>query len=45
MRQLRIVNNGYKLIELCKHLDMEIINGRFGNDQGVGLIHLPKCRL
>ena len=29
-------NNDYKLIELCKGLDMKIINGRFGNDQGAG---------
>ena len=29
-------DNGYKLTELCKGLDMKIVNGWFGYDQGVG---------
>ena len=33
----KVVNNsGCKLIELCKGLEIKIISGRFGNDQGVG---------
>ena len=31
-------NNGYKLIELCKTLDLHIVNGRFGNDKGIGRV-------
>jgi len=29
-------NNGNKLIDLCKDLDMKIVNGRFGPDKNVG---------
>lgn len=29
-------NNGYRLIELCKSLDVHIVNGRFGDDFEVG---------
>ena len=25
-------NNGKKLIELCRNVDVKIVNGRFGND-------------
>ena len=31
-----INNNGYSLIELCKSLDIKIVNGRFGSDEGSG---------
>ena len=29
-------NNGYKLLELCKTTDVHIVNGRIGQDKGVG---------
>ena len=29
-------NNGYKLIELCKELDLKIVNGRLGDDRDKG---------
>ena len=29
-------NNGRRLVELCRSLDMHIVNGRCGSDQGVG---------
>jgi len=29
-------NNGHKLIDLCKDLNLNIVNGRFGSDHGVG---------
>ena len=29
-------NNGYKLIELCRCLDLKIVNGRIGSDQNIG---------
>ena len=28
--------NGVCLIELCRHFDLKIINGRFGSDKGTG---------
>ena len=29
-------NNGHKLIDLCKHIDTHIVNGRIGDDLGIG---------
>ena len=29
-------NNGYKLIDICKNHDLHTVNGRFGNDKGIG---------
>lgn len=29
-------NNGRGLVDLCRSLDIHIVNGRFGSDQGVG---------
>ena len=29
-------NNGYKLIEICRCLDLKIVNGRIGSDQNIG---------
>ena len=29
-------NNGYRLIELCRSLDVHIVNGRFGDDLNTG---------
>ncbi|KAJ8024120.1 hypothetical protein HOLleu_36756 [Holothuria leucospilota] len=31
-----INNNGRKLIELCKNLDLHIVNGRIGENKGIG---------
>ena len=28
--------NGVCLIELCRHFDLKIVNGRFGSDKGTG---------
>lgn len=40
----RTNNNGFKLIELCKNLNIKIINGRFGSDTGIGeyTFHSPQ---
>ena len=32
----RCNNNGFQMIELCKSLNVKIINGRFGDDKGIG---------
>ncbi len=29
-------NRGYRLIEMCKNLDVKIVNGRVGSDHGTG---------
>ena len=29
-------NNGFKLIELCRCLDLKFVNGRIGNDKNIG---------
>ena len=29
-------NHGYKLIDICKNNNIFILNGRFGNDRGMG---------
>ena len=29
-------NNGLNLIEFCRNTDLKLVNGRFGNDRGVG---------
>ena len=29
-------NNGRKLVELCKGMDLKIVNGRFGSDTALG---------
>ncbi len=31
-----INNNGRNLIEMCKCMDLKIVNGRFGSDKGIG---------
>ena len=31
---------GDNLLDLCKSLSMQIVNGRLGNDDGVGKIHM-----
>ena len=29
-------NNGYRLVEICKNNNLTILNGRFGQDKGIG---------
>lgn len=31
-------NNGYSMIEMCKSLDMYIVNGRIGKDREIGCL-------